>query len=137
MILQQKIASSNYTFPKVYTEPAPLKKQQELTIPGQAIDLKHAMNMYRRGSLEERAKGFYEAKGFEMPDFDRMSKVERLGELNKFSKEVKRLSQEIQNINTKNNEILAEKQKAKARHDQGSTARPDTVGKDGSDKQGK
>lgn len=133
MILQQKIASSETTFPNQNITGLG-QPQQSLAIPDQAMNLKFAMMQYKRGTLVERAKGYYEQKGLEVPDFDRMSKVEKLMALAEFRKTVKNATDEIGTLSaqlkSQKNELVQE-QKAKASAGKGSSVRPDTAGKDG------
>lgn len=68
-----------------------------LTIPGQGINLQYAMQQYRRGSLIERAIAFYEDEKMPMPNFHDMDKIERLGALAQYRKDVKRLSNILTN----------------------------------------
>lgn len=59
-----------------------------ITLPGQAVDMKSAINQYRAGSLVERAKGYYERAGMEVPQFEKMSKVDQLLALGEYRKTV-------------------------------------------------
>jgi len=81
MILQQKLEKRKYQLPKQKETP-----QQSITIPGQALNLKFAMEQFKRGSLIERTKGFYEKEGMVSPDFGSMSRIERLQALADFRK---------------------------------------------------
>lgn len=136
MILQTKQASNLATFPKQYRiEKNPT---DSLTIPNQAFDLAYAMKQYKAGTLVERAKGYYEQKGLETPDFDRMSKVEQLTELAKYRKLVKTLPDQINSEVTKAqqkvHEKLVEKQQKEGNADKANSARPNTSGKDGNNR---
>lgn len=51
---------------------------RSLTIPNQAVDIKIAITRFSAPSIEERLKGYYEEEGLELPNFDRMDKIERL-----------------------------------------------------------
>lgn len=61
---------------------------KKITIPGLGVSIANVMQMYARGSLEERAKGYYEKKGMEVPDFAMMSKIERMEALSEYQKTV-------------------------------------------------
>lgn len=80
MIQQQHLTE----FPK-----QELSEGKKVTIPGLGVDIKKAMEQYLRGSLVERAKGFYESKGMIIPDFHKMDKIEKLLALNEFRKRYK------------------------------------------------
>lgn len=133
MKLQPKQANSATTFPNqniIVLGPP----QQSLAIPDQAMNLEYAMKQYKRGTLEERAKGYYEQKGLEVPDFDRMSKIEKLMQLAEFRKITKNASDTIgvgiNNLKNIKNELV-QQEKAKASAGKGNTVKPDTAGKDG------
>lgn len=51
---------------------------RSLTIPNQAVDIKIAITRFSAPSIEARLKGYYEEEGLELPNFDRMDKIERL-----------------------------------------------------------
>lgn len=69
--------------------PVPEKAEgKKITIPGLGVNIANVMQMYARGSLEERAKGYYEKKGMEVPDFAMMSKIERMEALSEYQKTV-------------------------------------------------
>lgn len=51
---------------------------RSLTIPNQAISIKIAVDRFSAPSIQERLKGYYEEEGLELPNFDRLDKVERL-----------------------------------------------------------
>lgn len=94
--------------------------KQSMSIPGQAFNLKLAMEQYKRGSLVERAKGFYEKQGFETPDFNSMSHIEKLQALAEYRQIAKATREKLDgNIAKANNKFKAdvlEKQKqAKAK----------------------
>lgn len=108
------ILAQHQELKKGYLVPKPTGVVTEsLTIPGQGINLKYAMEQYKRGSLIERAIGFYEDQKLPMPNFQDMDKIERLGALAEYRKEVKRLKAVLDNdVKLKQNAInLREKQK--------------------------
>lgn len=96
-----------------------LKGGKSLTIPGLAMDLKFAMQQYKRAQPIEKMIAYYEKEGLEMPDFGMMNTIEKYEALNDFRKQKKQAEEELSNIqNRRQNEILAEKQaKAKASRD--------------------
>lgn len=51
---------------------------RSLTIPGQAIEIGLAVKRFSAPTIQERLKGYYEQEGLELPNFDRLSKIERL-----------------------------------------------------------
>lgn len=51
---------------------------RSLTIPHQAIDIGKSVLRYSAPSIQEKLKGYYEEEGLELPNFDRLDKVERL-----------------------------------------------------------
>lgn len=51
---------------------------RSLTIPNQAVNIADAINRYSAPSILEKLKGYYEEEGLELPNFDRLDKVERL-----------------------------------------------------------
>lgn len=75
-----------------HLEPYPTPEKgsgKSLTIPGQSVDVKAALLQYQRGSLENKAIGYYEAKGMNAPDFSRMDKIEKLIALGEYRDMVK------------------------------------------------
>jgi len=66
---------------RVRFDPAGGKK---ITMPGMAINDVEAMKRYVAGTIVEQAKGFYEEKGMEVPDFDRMDRIQKLEALEEF-----------------------------------------------------
>lgn len=68
---------------------------KKITMPGLGVDIKQVMLMYARGSEVERAKGYYEQQGMEVPDFDRMSHIEKLEALAELRKSAKQATEEI------------------------------------------
>lgn len=113
MILQQRLAplaAINYQKPTGKVTPS-------LTIPGRAIDMKYAMEQYKRGTLIERTAAIYEKEGMVMPDFAMMTRIERLQKLAEFRAMSATAVEKINNLHnqakTKHNEVLAEKQKQK------------------------
>jgi len=51
---------------------------RSLTIPYQAVNIFDAIRRYSAPSIAEKLKGYYEDAGMELPNFDRLDKVERL-----------------------------------------------------------
>lgn len=108
MILAEKLQQADANSLRV-----PLFKVTEsITVPGQAMDLAYAMKQYKKGSLIERAKAFYESKGFEMPEFNMMSRVEKLQALAVYRKLAK---ESFDNIQTTQNEILQQREEKAAK----------------------
>lgn len=132
MILQERISQ----FPAIKA-PVKLRKgekvQLSLTIPGQSMNLNHAMEQYKRGSLIERATAFYEKQGYEMPHFERMSTVERLGELAKFRK---MKLESINKLKKIEKDVLEQKQKA-ATAKTDNASKPNSNREDGGDSKSK
>lgn len=109
MILQQHIETKKgYLVPKSTGKPT-----ESLTIPGQGINLKYAMEQYRRGSLIERAIAFYEDEKMPMPDFQNMDRIERLGALAEYRKDVKRLGNILTNDAKLKSDVADKQEKAK------------------------
>lgn len=71
---------------------------KKITLPGYGVNIKEAIEQYSRGSMENKAKGFYENEGEPVPDFAKMSKIERLEALGEYIKEVENKRAEIANI---------------------------------------
>lgn len=86
---------------------------QGLTIPGQGFNLRYAMEQYKRGSLVERAVAFYEKEGMEMPDFQSMTRIEKLSALADYRKEVERTKTLLNNNEKRKADVLEQQQKAK------------------------
>lgn len=51
---------------------------RSLTIPNQAIDISIALKRFSAPTIEEKLKGYYEEEGMELPNFDRLDRIERL-----------------------------------------------------------
>jgi len=51
---------------------------RSLTIPNQGINISDAITRFSAPAIAERLKGYYEQEGLEMPNFDRLDKIERL-----------------------------------------------------------
>lgn len=112
MIIQKKIVDKAYSLPTSKTE----KVTESLTIPGQAFNLRLAMEQYKKGSLVERVKGYYEKQGFETPDFNQMTRIERLEKLAEYRSTVKHIGAKLRDANNKakkqhDEAVLKEKQK--------------------------
>lgn len=56
--------------------------KRNLTIPNQAIDIGKSLLRYSAPTIQEQLKGYYENEGLELPNFDMLSKIERLELLN-------------------------------------------------------
>lgn len=86
---------------------------KKITMPGMAVDIKQVIQMYARGSMEERARGFYEKEGMEIPDFARMSKIERLEKLGEYHEQIANAQNNIAQIRAKaeakNSEAILQK----------------------------
>lgn len=111
MILQIKQQNRPYQLPTAGST----KVTQSLTIPGQAFNLAYAMEQYKRGNLVERALGYYEKQGMEIPDVRMMDKIERMELLAHYRQLVKNSQTNIEadfNRAKKRNNELVEKQKA-------------------------
>lgn len=89
----QQIHIAPYPTPEVPTG-------KKITMPGQAVDIKQVIEMYSRGTMEERARGFYEQEGMPIPDFERMSKIERLEKLAEYHKQIVEASKNIEQAKT-------------------------------------
>lgn len=89
---------------QIHLEPHPkpeISGKDKITMPGLGIDVKRALQQYAMGTMEERAKGFYEQQGLPIPDFDRMSKIERLVALNDTRELAKAQRENLININAR------------------------------------
>lgn len=51
---------------------------RSLTIPNQSVNISDAITRYSAPTIAEKLKGYYEDEGMELPNFDRLDKVERL-----------------------------------------------------------
>lgn len=111
MILQIKQENRKYQLPKAGKE----KVTPSLSIPGQAFNLQYAMEEYKRGNLVDRAIGYYEKNGMEVPDVRMMDKIERMELLAQYRALIKQSQQNIErdfNVAKKKNNELVEKQKS-------------------------
>lgn len=82
-----------------------------LTIPNLALDIDEALNKYSSQSIENKLKGYYEQEGMEMPDFDRMDRIERLVKLAEVRAEVERLKEEAEHrVSETERRLIKEKQ---------------------------
>lgn len=136
MILQKKMVDRPYALvTKTNTKP-----QLSMSVPGAAFNLKLAMEQYKRGTLVERVKGYYEAQGFETPEFDKMTKLERLEALaqyRKISREAAaRLDASHEKANHKYNEDVRIKKEKERNVSVRGNSRTDANGEDGGNKQG-
>lgn len=55
---------------------------KRITMPGLGVDIRQVLQQYAKGTLEERAKGYYDGLGMEIPEFSKMSRIEKLEQLN-------------------------------------------------------
>lgn len=60
--------------------------QQKITDPSMYVSPAKAVKMYQDDSLEKRAAHYYEQQGQVIPEFDKMTKIERLEALNEARK---------------------------------------------------
>lgn len=60
-----------------------------LTQPNRAVNILQALNMYQAGTLENKAKAYYEEQGMPIPNFDMMDKIEKYQALNEFKERAK------------------------------------------------
>lgn len=136
MILQVKQVDRPYSLVTKTVEKAKLS----MAIPGAAFNLKLAMEQYKKGSLVERVKGYYEAKGFETPEFDKMTKLERMEQLAIFRKQKRELADKLdkshEKANLKFNEDVRIKQEKTKAAETTANRRADTDREDGGNKQG-
>lgn len=114
MILQTKLEDRKYQLPTKGAE----KATASLSIPGQAFNLKFAMEQYKKGTLIERVKGYYEQHGMVAPDFrmmDRIQKLEALAEFRRMKSEAGiNINQARERAIKKQQDGILEKQKAEA-----------------------
>jgi len=109
---------------------------KKITMPNMGIDEAEAIKRYAAGSLVNQAKGYYEKQGMEIPDFDRMDKIEKLEALETFRdmlRESKEKLKQLQ-IDGKNRKLEADRKAAEASkkgHQAGNNRdRVDDVGRD-------
>lgn len=114
MILQERISS----VPAIRSQKPRGKVTESLTLPDQGINIKYAMEQYKRGQLVEKVKGYYEKEGMVSPDFSMMTRLQKLQALADFRKmraaaetEMIRLHNDAK---TKHNESLAKKKAEEA-----------------------
>lgn len=70
--------------------PTPEKMgDKKITMPGLGVNIARAIQMYSKGTIENQAIGYYEEKEMPIPDFGRMSKIEKLMALNEWREVVK------------------------------------------------
>lgn len=78
---------------------------KRITMPGLAVNIQRAMQQYNLGDPVIQAKGWYEQQNMPIPDFDRMSKIDRLMALESYRKEAKAKTNLLddleKNVNTK------------------------------------
>lgn len=114
MIQQTPLVKKAYSKQTKFVE----KLSESLSIPGQGFNLKLAMEQYKRGTLVERVKGYYENHGMVSPDFgmmDRIGKLHALSEFRTMRKVAeKKLDSAYDKANKKYKEDVLEKTKAKA-----------------------
>lgn len=118
MILQKKLVDVKFNINFRLIE----KPTNSLAVPGQAMNLKLAMEQYKKGTLIEKVKGYYEREGFEAPDFNMMSRIEQLHALSEFRHEkasaAKRLDDAYDKANQKYNEDVKRSKKAVQKDEQ-------------------
>lgn len=86
---------------QIHLEPHPKPEvpgQDKITMPGLSIDVKKALQQYAMGTMEERAKGYYEDKGMPIPDFDHMSRIERLVQLGIYRQQIKEANEQLETL---------------------------------------
>lgn len=69
--------------------------EPSLTQPGQAIDIATAAKHFTTPSIDERMKVYYDEAGIELPNFERMSYVERLTSLAESREQYKAAKQKV------------------------------------------
>lgn len=72
--------------------------KDQVTQPGMAVSIGEAVANMDLGSPEEQAGAFYEKMGMPIPDFDKMTKTDRMIALNKYRKEVSELEGQLNEI---------------------------------------
>lgn len=92
--------------------------KDQVTQPGMAVSIGEAVKNMDMGTPEEQAGAFYEKMGMPIPDFDRMSKTDRMIALNKYRQDVVKLEGDLNKMESlakeKHDEaILQQKIKAK------------------------
>lgn len=128
MILQQKQVKRDYFIViKTINKPG-----QSMTIPGQSFNVKLAMEQYKKGTIVERVKGFYEKQGFETPDFNSMSHIEKLQALADYRKLAKEAASRLDSSHLKANkqyqkDVLEKETAAKAKQSTDDTGKPKSV----------
>lgn len=76
----------------------PEKTGLSLTEPNQAISIPNALERYAAPSLEEKLHGYYEQQGLELPNFDRLDKVEQLIAFAEHKEKIKNLKEKVDNM---------------------------------------
>lgn len=89
----------------------------KLTAPGQVVDMKLVAKAYERGTMETKAKGYYEEKGMPIPPFERMSKIERLVALNEYRELAKGGQNKLVEANEKGKKAAEEKRLSNLKND--------------------
>lgn len=62
---------------------------KRLSQPGLGVNIKLALQQYSRGTLENKAAGYYEKAGLPIPEFDRMNLIEKYEALAEWRQKVK------------------------------------------------
>lgn len=84
-----------------------------ITMPGMATNVKQALRMYRDGSFVEKAGAYYEEEGMPIPNFDRMSKIDRLMALNEVRERMISKKKSLDEMNSKAKAIYEDLEKQK------------------------
>lgn len=120
MILQEKLENRAYNISYKPLE----KPTQSLTIPGAGFNIKLAMEQYKRGTLVERVKGYYEKQDMVVPDFNQMDRIQKLEALAHFRQVVKDKTAKLdaahlEAIKKQQAHVLEQKQKQKEASESG------------------
>lgn len=76
-------------------------KTKKLTMPDMVINLKRSMLQISKGTLEDRALGYYEKSGMSLPDFHHMTTIEKLTLLGDIRKDVREKGLELKKLDDK------------------------------------
>jgi len=82
-----------------------------LTIPHQSVNISDAITRYSAPTIAQQLRGYYDEEGYEMPDFDRLDKVECLQLLAEAKANMQAAKEKAKNLEA---DAIAKAEKVKA-----------------------
>lgn len=88
-------------------------KGKKITMPGLAVSISQGLQRLDKGGIVDQAAAYYEEQGMPIPQFEMMSKIEKLEALNEYRQKVKKADETLKSIAEANEKRIADEKLSK------------------------